>query len=76
MIENEKRYYTLMHHVRRMLRSGLISEEEYRDIDTRYAQKYQPKFGVLLVEKDLISERRRGIYGVGKEVSDNENQCC
>ena len=73
---NETWYYTLMHHVRRMLRSGLISEEEYRDIDTRYAQKYHPDFGVLLVEKDLILARKRGIYSGGKEVSDRENQYC
>ena len=71
-MENEKRYYVLMHHVRRMLRSGLITEEEFFDIDTRFARKYRPNFGELLVEKDLLIERKRGIYGVGKEVSENE----
>ena len=39
--ENERRYQMLMYHVKRMLRSGIISEEEFLEIDTRYRQKYQ-----------------------------------
>ena len=34
--ENERRYQMLMYHVKRMLRSGIISEEEFLEIDTRY----------------------------------------
>lgn len=72
--ENERRYQTLMHQVKRMLCEGLISEEEFLEIDTRYQQKYRPKFGGLLVRKDLIKSQLRAIYSVGKEVSEDENQ--
>ena len=72
--ENERRYQTLMYHVKRMLRSGVISEEEFLEIDTRYRQKYRPKFGGLSVRKDLLIQRKRAINGVGKEVFQGENQ--
>ena len=35
---------------------GLISEDEYRQIDTMFIEKYQPKIGVLFV--DLQPEQR------------------
>ena len=72
--ENERRYEMLMYHVRQMLRSGIISEEEFLEIDTRYRQKYRPKSGGLLVRKDLLIQRKRVMNGVGKEVSQGENQ--
>ena len=72
--ENERRYEMLMYHVKRMLRSGIISEEEFLEIDTRYQQKYRPKSGGLLVRKDLLIQRKRVMNGVGKEVSQGENQ--
>ncbi len=72
--ENERRYEMLMYHVRQMLRSGIISVEEFLEIDTRYRQKYRPKSGGLLVRKDLLIQRKRVMNGVGKEVSQGENQ--
>lgn len=72
--ENERRYEMLMYHVKRMLQSGIISEEEFLEIDTRYQQKYRPKSGGLLVRKDLLIQRKRVMNGVGKEVSQGENQ--
>ena len=50
----EKLYQTTMEIARRMLREGLITEEEYAEIDTRMAQKYKPVFGTLYSEIDLI----------------------
>ena len=72
--ENEKRYQLLMYQVKRMLRSGLISEEEFLEIDTKYRQVYRPKSGGLLVRKDLLIERKYGMNRLGKEESEHENQ--
>ena len=39
---NEKLYQTTMHLARKMLSDGLISEDEYRQIDTIFRGKYRP----------------------------------
>ena len=36
--------------VRKMLAEGLITEEEYRQIDTMFLEKYHPLFGTLFSE--------------------------
>lgn len=72
--DNERRYQMLMHQVKRMLREGLISEEEFLEIDTKYRSKYRPLSGGLLVRKDLIKAQVRGIYSVGKEALEDENK--
>lgn len=56
---SEKLYQTTMHVCRKMLRSGLISEEEYREIDTMFTRKYCPVFGALLVGNDLLLTAER-----------------
>lgn len=38
---------------RRMLEKGLISEEEYKQFDTKMQQKYLPIFGTLFSNIDL-----------------------
>ena len=50
----ELRYQSVMHLVRKMLRDGLITEEEYRNIDTNNRQKMRPITGDLLSGKSLI----------------------
>ena len=47
---NEKLYQATMSMVRRMLAEGLITEEEYRQIDTMFLEKYRPLFGTLFSE--------------------------
>lgn len=47
---NEKLYQATMSMVRRMLAEGLITEEEYRQIDTMFLEKYRPLFGTLCSE--------------------------
>ncbi len=47
---NEKLYQTTMHIARKMLKEGLISEEEYRKIDTIFLKKYKPVFGSLFAD--------------------------
>ena len=54
--QNEMMYQATMSIARKMLRDGLISEDEYRQIDTMLIEKYQPKIGVLFV--DLQPEQR------------------
>lgn len=39
---------------RQMLEKGLISEEEYKQFDTKMQQKYQPVFGTLFSNINLI----------------------
>lgn len=56
---SEKLYQTTMHVFRKMLREGLISEEEYREIDTIFTRKYRPVFGTLLVGNDLLLPAER-----------------
>ena len=49
-LKNEKLYQATMSVIRRMLENGLISEEEYRQIDTMFLEKYRPVFGTLFSE--------------------------
>ena len=42
---NEILYQTTMYLARKMLEEGIISEEEYRQID--FLEKYKPVFGTL-----------------------------
>jgi hypothetical protein len=53
--QNEMMYQATMSIARKMLRDGLISEHEYRQIDTMFIAKYQPKIGVLLLGISLTN---------------------
>ena len=53
---NEKLYQATMHLARKMLKGGVISEEEYCQIDTIFLEKYQPVFGTLFSDISLTSE--------------------
>ena len=55
-MRQEKLYQVTMSMVRKMLAEGLITEEEYRQIDTMFREKYEPKIGTLFV--DLEPEQR------------------
>lgn len=46
----EKCYQVAMSVARRMLREELITEEEYRQFDTKMTEKYAPVFGTLFAE--------------------------
>lgn len=52
---NEKLYQTTMHLARKMLEEGIISEEDYRQIDTIFLEKYKPVFGTLFSDISLTS---------------------
>lgn len=51
--QNEMMYQATMSFARKMLRDGLITVDEYRQIDTMFIEKYQPKIGVLLLTYSL-----------------------
>lgn len=55
---NEKLYQTTMHLARKMLSDGLISEDEYRQIDTIFLEKYRPILGTLFSESACYLERK------------------
>ena len=46
-MRREKLYQTTMHITRKMLKDGIISEEEYRRVDKIFLEKYKPIFGTL-----------------------------
>ena len=52
--KNEKLYQATMDIARKMLNEGLITEEEYRQIDTIFSEKYQPTLGTLFADIDLL----------------------
>ena len=52
---NERLYQQTMAVFRRMLSNGLITEDEYDEIDTRTARRYAPKYGSLLAKISLIN---------------------
>ena len=45
--DREKNYGAAMAVARSMLSKGLISEKDYRKIDTIYSRKYRPIIGAL-----------------------------
>ncbi len=51
--ENEKNYQVSMSLARKLLNDGTISEENYRDFDTKMQQKYNPTFGTLFTDINL-----------------------
>ena len=63
----ESGYQVIMHFIRKMLTDGLITEEEYRQIDTKYREKFLPVTGDLLSGMSLISSPDRVNMVIGKE---------
>lgn len=55
-LRNEKLYQTTMHMVRKLFEDGVITEKEYRQINTIFLEKYHPIFGTLLSDISLTSE--------------------
>ena len=51
--EREKLYQATMSMFRSMLKSGLITKEQYAIIDTKMLHKYQPLLGTLFASQPL-----------------------
>ncbi len=71
--EREKLYQGTMHFARQMLEKGIITEEDYCQIDTRMKEKYRPITGDLLSRRSLIYAADRGLIDTGKEAYNAEN---
>jgi hypothetical protein len=56
---NEYLYTSTMAQVGRMLRDGLISEEDYWQINTKMKAKYRPISDGLISENELLCVRKR-----------------
>ena len=52
--QNEKMYQATMSMARSMLKRCLITEEDYRQIDTIFTKKYHPTLGTLFADIDLL----------------------
>ena len=50
----ELRYRVSLSVAKSMLKEGVISQEEYQQIDTILLEKYRPTLGTLLAGKPLI----------------------
>ena len=53
-VNSAQKCFVTMHIARKMLNEGLITEEEYRQIDTIFSEKYQPTLGTLFADIDLL----------------------
>lgn len=48
--ENEKMYLITMSVMKNLFNKGLVSKEEYSEIDTIFQEKYSPTLGSLFTE--------------------------
>ena len=55
--DREKQYQLTMYISRKLLKTGIISEDEYRTVDTNCKQKYQPVFGDIFSQNSLIKSK-------------------
>lgn len=56
-IRAEKLYQTTMYMARRLLEEGIITSDEYVQIEVHFVSKYDPLFGELFSSLSLTSER-------------------
>ena len=59
---NENVYQVTMYMIRKMLKEGLITKQEYHTINAIFTQKYKPVFGTLFSDLSLTSFEDRVIY--------------
>ena len=75
VFDRERRYGLVMHQMKRMLASELITEAEFREMSDHFNAKYRPVTGSILVETRLLCMGNGVINSIGKEgFSDEENQ--
>ena len=66
VLNRECRYEAVTYQVKRMLSVGLITEQEFNEIEARFRAKYKPISGGYIVQTDLLCARRRVMNGCGK----------
>lgn len=70
--DRERRYQTVTYFMKKLLFEGLITEEEFCQIDTRNREKFRPFTGSLLSGKFLLCASERVINCSGKEAQSHE----
>lgn len=70
--DRERRYQVAMYFVHRMLEEGLISQEEYCQINTKNPEKFKPVTGNLLSRNFLLCAPFRATMKLGKEAQSHE----
>lgn len=64
---NEKLYQTTMLMARNLHDRGILSDEEYGQIDTIFREKYKPTLGTLFADISLTSGAKRVMYSSGRK---------
>ena len=59
-MEEEKRYLGTMSIAKNLLKQGIISEEEYCQIDTKFKEQYAVSFSTLFTDINLINYGKCG----------------
>ncbi len=59
-MENEKHYQATMTVAKNLLKDGIISEEEYCQIDTKFKEQYGVTFSTLFTDIRLIKFENYG----------------
>lgn len=57
MEQNDFKYHVTMSLVRKMVKQGLLTANEYAVIDTKMKVKYRPKIGTLFAPKPLTDQK-------------------
>ena len=52
--KSEIAYFLTMRNVKRMLDEGIITKEEYKEMDEKFTKKYKPILSKLSCDIDLI----------------------
>ena len=58
--QREKMYQATMSIARNLFNMGIVSDDEYAQIDTIFTNKYKPTLGSLLADIGLITLECRG----------------
>lgn len=51
---SEKLYQATMSMAKNLLNKGIVSADEYKQIDTIFREKYKPSLGILFSDIDLL----------------------
>lgn len=57
---SEKLYQATMSMAKNLLIKGIVSTDEYKQIDTIFREKYKPSLGILFSDIDLLFLERQG----------------
>lgn len=52
--QRERRYQIVMYIARQMLKNGVITEDDYKVIDTNMTARFTPIFGTLFSDNNLL----------------------